>query len=88
MTFTFKRRRFHNPKNYYSFALIELDFINTYQDWSINMTLFNFFIQIKKDKKITTEMVEIQNPRTKQFVLVDKSRGKIIKISDKPLLNK
>jgi hypothetical protein len=40
-----------NPKTYYQFTLIELQFINTCQVWSIIATFCNIFIQILHEKK-------------------------------------
>jgi len=38
------------PDTYYSFSVIELKYINTFQGWSINIHLFNIFIQLSKDR--------------------------------------
>ena len=39
-----------NKENYYQFTLIDVKYINTYQVISINITFFNVFFQILKEK--------------------------------------
>ena len=51
MKIIFYKKRNTYPKIYWSFDLIELNFINTCKVWSINFTLFNVFFQILKIKK-------------------------------------
>ena len=46
-----KRQKSCNPKTYYQFTIIDLQFINTFQVWSINATFFNIFLQILHEKK-------------------------------------
>jgi hypothetical protein len=50
-----------SPKTYWSFDLIELNFINTCQVWSITLTLFNVFFQIFQTKKRWSEEAENNN---------------------------
>ena len=38
-------KRNANPQTYYKFDLIDICFINTYQVWSINVTLFSMSIK-------------------------------------------
>ena len=40
-----------NPETYYQFTLIDLQFINTFQVWSINATFCNIFLQVLYEKK-------------------------------------
>lgn len=51
MKFTLKRQKSYNPKTYNQFTLIELQFINTFQVWSVNATFCNIFLQILHEKK-------------------------------------
>lgn len=50
MKFTIKREKNENPNTYSQFTLINLQFINTFQVWSINITILNLFIQILHEK--------------------------------------
>ena len=51
MKFEVKRQKSCNPKTYYVFTLIELQFINTFQVFSINVTFCNIFLRILYEKK-------------------------------------
>jgi len=43
-------KKIFNKETYYQFTLIEVKYINTYQVISINITFFNVFFQILKEK--------------------------------------
>jgi hypothetical protein len=51
--FMLKLQRNFAPETYYQFTFINLQFINTFQVWSINITLFNVFFSILHEKQIT-----------------------------------
>lgn len=46
---------YRQPKIYSTFEIIGIKFINTYQSWAINITLFNLFFQIRHDKELSFE---------------------------------
>lgn len=39
-------QKYNNPKTYYKFEIINLQFINTCQVWGINLTIFNIWVQL------------------------------------------
>lgn len=51
MKVTLKRQKSCNPKTYYQFTLIDLQFINTFQGWGINITFCNIFLQILYERE-------------------------------------
>lgn len=48
--FSCKRQKNNNPKIYYKFEIINLEFINTCQVWSVNLTIFNIWLQLLYNK--------------------------------------
>lgn len=53
MKITLKYRKYENHKTYFSFSVIDLTFINTYQVWSFNFTFCNVLLKILKEKHLT-----------------------------------
>jgi len=56
MKIIFQLQKNRNPKTYSQFTLIELKFINTFQVWSVNLTIFNIFLQLLNEKKQPTRI--------------------------------
>lgn len=50
MKFNIKRLKYEFPKTYYSLTIFELTVVDTFQIWSINITILNLFVQILKEK--------------------------------------
>lgn len=50
MEITVKLNRNNHPNTYYRFVFFDLTFINTYQVWSVNLTILNIFFKILKEK--------------------------------------
>lgn len=44
--FSCKKQKNNNPKTYYKFEIVNLEFINTSQVWSVNLTIFNIWLQL------------------------------------------
>ena len=51
MKFILKRQKSCNPKTYYQFTVIDLQFVNTFQVMSFNATFCNIFLQVFHKKK-------------------------------------
>ena len=44
--FNCEKQKYDNPKTYYKFEIINLQFINTYQVCCITLTIFNIWVQL------------------------------------------
>jgi hypothetical protein len=49
--FNCEKQKYDNPKTYYKFEIINLQFINTYQVCGITLTIFNIWGQLHYIKK-------------------------------------
>lgn len=53
--FSFKKIKYENPETYYSFTIIDVNYINTYQVKSIVVVLCNRMIKYLNEKPITNK---------------------------------
>lgn len=49
--FTHKKKVYENPETYYSFCFIDVNWINTCQVKSLNVTICNYFFKWLKEKR-------------------------------------